>query len=88
MLKAGCSESEVDAVVEEAWQAHVGAQRTRGLVELVVGVVMLVAGIGITAATYNAAEEAGGGTYVLTYGLIICGILGLFRGAVRLAGGR
>lgn len=54
--------------------ARVHAQRS-----IVWGVVWLVAGIVITAATYNAASREGG-TYVVAYGPILVGVIKIFRG--------
>lgn len=87
LLEAGCPVADVNAVVEEAWQAYVGGQRAQGFVELVVGALMLVAGIWITSATYREAE-ASGGSYAVMTGLIVFGAYGFFRGTVRLIGGR
>jgi hypothetical protein len=88
LLEAGCAEADVDDILDDAWGAHVGAQRSQGFVELVVGALLLAAGIWVTSASYREAEASGGGTYVVTTGLIICGVYGFFRGTVRLIGGR
>jgi hypothetical protein len=49
---------------------------------LISGAVMLALGFGITALSYSAAAESGGGRYVIATGLILVGVFRLFRGAM------
>ena len=60
------------------------AKRKQGGRELVIGLVLLVIGVVITAATYNAAHE-NGGRYVLAYGPIAVGAINIIRGLFHLA---
>ena len=87
LIEAGCSEASVDSVVEEAWQQYVGEQRQTGLVQVGCGVLLLVVGIGITVAVAQQVAE-GGGTYVIMTGAIVVGAWNLFRGTIRVIGGR
>ena len=56
-------------------------RHSRGTHQLTIGVVSLVIGIIITAATYGAASASpGGGTYIIAYGAIIFGFIDIIRG--------
>ena len=48
--------------------------------QIVMGLIWLVAGIGITFRTYRSAVSSGGGQYVFAYGPIIFGAIQLLRG--------
>jgi hypothetical protein len=52
--------------------------RSRRLI--VMGLVWLGVGIGITAVTQSMASEAGGGTYIVAYGPMLAGIIYLLKG--------
>ena len=58
------------------------ARRRGGLKSIGCGLLMLIVGGIVTAATYSAAE--GGGTYIITVGLFIAGALSLLSGLWRL----
>ena len=45
-----------------------------------IGLVMIVAGIGLTVVSYASAAGKGGGTYFIYHGLVLCGVVQLFRG--------
>ena len=49
-----------------------------------IGLVLLVIGVVVTAATYNAAHE-NGGRYVLAYGPIAVGAINIIRGLFHLS---
>ncbi|MBS1121586.1 MAG: hypothetical protein H6Q90_3814 [Deltaproteobacteria bacterium] len=57
--------------------------RSRGTTDIVFGIILLIVGIGITAATYGGASRQGG-TYIVAYGPIVVGVIKLVRGLVRL----
>jgi ribosomal protein L37AE/L43A len=63
-----------------AQDAERAARRAQAGKNMVVGIVLLVVGIGITAATHDAAESNGGGTYVIAYGPMIVGGIRFFQG--------
>jgi uncharacterized membrane protein len=56
-----------------------------GSSDVVIGLVLIVIGILITAVTYDSASKSGG-TYIVAYGPIIVGVIKLFRGLARGAG--
>jgi hypothetical protein len=58
------------------------AERAKGRSDIGIGLVLLVIGIVITAATYGSASRAGG-TYIIAYGPIIFGVIRIFRGLAR-----
>jgi hypothetical protein len=82
LREAGCPETELQGIIDEAWQANRAAQRAQGAIELGLGLVMLAVGIGITVAS----TSADGGGVVMT-GLIAVGSLVAFRGMLRAAVG-
>jgi hypothetical protein len=49
-----------------------------------IGLVCIVAGLGLTAFSYASAAGKGGGTYFIYHGLVICGVIQLFRGITGL----
>lgn len=55
-------------------------KRTRGIAELVLGVVLVVAGALLTLWSHEQAFAAGGSRYYVYYGLVVSGIAALFRG--------
>jgi len=56
------------------------AQASTGSPNLMIGVVMLAAGVILSVLTYSAASESGGGRYVVFTGLIAFGIVRIVRG--------
>jgi len=84
----------VDEAVSRDAPAAAAALRGKAVWSLVIGALLLVAGLAISAATYAyAVARPGGGTYVVTIGLIVFGVLGIARGlywfakAVKIAAG-
>lgn len=65
-------------------QQQAEARRRQGGRELGIGLLLLVIGIVVTAATYSAAQDTGG-RYVLAYGPIVIGIINIFRGLYHLS---
>jgi len=53
--------------------------------DIVLGIVLIVIGIAITAITHDHASRQGG-TYVVAFGPIIVGVIRLFRGIARAGG--
>src|SRR5262245_11658041 len=54
-------------------------RRSRASGEIVVGIMLIVIGVVITAATYSSVSTTGG-SYIVAYGPIIVGVIKLFRG--------
>lgn len=59
--------------------------RLEGVGMMIGGAVIALLGIGITAFSYSAAKP--GGMYVVTYGLVIGGAIGFFRGLIQMISG-
>jgi uncharacterized membrane protein len=53
--------------------------------DIILGIILIVVGIAITAITHDHASKAGG-TYVVAFGPIIVGVIRLFRGLARSSG--
>ena len=72
-----------NALTSEYTQADMDAMvrrnKSAGSANMAVGAVMIIAGLGLTAATYSA--SSGGGRYVIFTGLIVFGFVRLIRGA-------
>lgn len=81
MVESGFDQREASHYVTQVDKARRGEKRANGLGAMGIGAAMLAAGIGITWYTYSAAE--GGGTYVVTWGLILFGGLSLISGLYR-----
>jgi uncharacterized membrane protein len=60
-------------------------RRSHANSQLGIGVLLLLVGIVITAATYGSAS-AGGGTYIIAYGPMIVGVIKIFRGLAAMNG--
>ena len=65
---------------QEALREERSAAATK---DIVIGLLLLVVGLVITAATYSSAAREGG-TYVVAYGPVIFGAIRIFRGLTRL----
>lgn len=53
--------------------------------DIILGIILIVVGIAITAITHENASRAGG-TYIVAFGPIIVGVIRLFRGLARSGG--
>lgn len=53
---------------------------------MMVGLVLLIVGIAITAGTYNSASDRGGGTYFIAYGPMVVGGIRFFQGLFGMMG--
>jgi hypothetical protein len=63
-----------------AQDAERSAKRAQSARMMLVGLVLLVIGIAITAVTHDQAESSGGGTYIIAYGPMIVGGVRFFQG--------
>lgn len=59
-------------------RAEVAAQRKAAMREIIIGALIALVGIAITVVTYKMAED--GGRYVVTWGLIVIGLIQAFKG--------
>ena len=57
-------------------------QRMHPGLRILLGIVLIVVGIGITAASHEAAR--GGGTYIIAYGPVGIGVVQIFQGLIGL----
>jgi hypothetical protein len=69
----------MEQVQADAFRAE---QRARASRDIVFGIILLVVGVIITAATYSSASRAGG-TYIIAYGPIVFGVIRIGRGLMR-----
>jgi hypothetical protein len=80
--KDGCTSDLAKAIATKGDEIKKSEFRKNGRTTMLIGAGLAGLGIAITAGTYSAASS-GGGSYVITYGLIICGswifIKGLWR---------
>ncbi len=53
--------------------------------DIILGIILIVIGIAITAITHDHASKQGG-TYIVAFGPIIVGVIRLFRGLARSGG--
>ena len=65
------------------YEAERAQKRSRANGDIIFGIILLVVGIGITAATYDSASRQGG-TYIVAYGPIVVGVIKLIRGLASL----
>ena len=65
------------------YEAERAQKRSRANGDIIFGIILLVIGIGITAATYGSASQQGG-TYIVAYGPIVVGVIKLIRGIATL----
>jgi hypothetical protein len=60
--------------------------RKRGIRQILIGAGIFVVGLIITGATYGSASSSRtGGTYIVAYGPMIFGVIGMIRGAIAVA---
>jgi hypothetical protein len=77
--QCGLSSEDALAVVKQAYGIKHAAFRKAGLKTVLIGLAMLIVGVLITAGTYSMVAEKGG-TYFVTYGLIIVGAVKMLQG--------
>ena len=66
-------------------QELAATRRRQGGRELGIGLLLLVIGVVVTAATYSSVQDTGG-RYVIAYGPIVVGVINIFRGLYHLSG--
>jgi len=71
------------AITERVFEYRSGLRGKEGKKSMGCGLAMLVVGGLITWITYSAASGPGGGTYFVTIGLFIAGIVNLVRGIIQ-----
>jgi hypothetical protein len=81
--KEGCSVELSQAIANKAVEIKQEALRKSGKSTLLLGAGLAGLGVAITAGTYSAATS-GGGSYVVTYGLILVGGWLILKGLWRM----
>lgn len=59
-------------------QANAALRQLTTKKDILIGLLVLLIGVGITGGSYLLAVARGGGTYIISYGLIIAGCIGFF----------
>jgi hypothetical protein len=77
----GFDAAAASAIVERANQLK-DERRVAGRRHMIMGAVVCVIGIVVTAVSYSAAE-GGGGSYVVAWGAIVFGAIQFFRGLIQ-----
>jgi len=79
----GFDPAAASAIVERANRTK-DERRVAGRRHMIMGAVVCVIGIVITAWSYTVAEEGGGGSYVVAWGAIVFGAIQFVRGLVQI----
>jgi hypothetical protein len=82
LINSGINAPEAESLVNYAVSTHKAEIRKGAVKQIGVGLLMLVIGVVITAATYSMASN--GGIYVVAYGPVIFGAIAILRGLFRL----
>jgi hypothetical protein len=69
-------------------QANIGLRQLTTKKDILIGLLLLLLGVGITGGSYLLAVARGGGTYIISYGLIIAGCVGFFGQLFKAMKGR
>jgi hypothetical protein len=84
ILRKGVDPASAQKIVQDVMAGRLTdtpTQRSNSGNNIAIGLVMMVIGIAITVISYSAASSgSGGGRYVVTYGLIIFGLIRLIKG--------
>ena len=78
----GFDPAAASAIVERANRTK-DERRVAARRHMIMGAVVCVIGIVITAWSYAAAEEGGGGSYVVAWGALVFGAIQCFRGFIQ-----
>lgn len=88
LVEQGLDAQSASTVVSNLVQARSQAYRSAGTRNMLIGALFCVGGILVTVISYNAAaNNAGGGRYVVAWGAVIFGAIQFFRGLAQSGGG-
>ncbi len=87
LIEQGLSAEAADIVVGNLGKAIAKAKQEAGQRNMLFGALWCVGGIVVTAATFAAASNSGGGSYVVAWGAIVFGAIQFFRGLSQSAEG-
>jgi hypothetical protein len=79
----GCPSDIAQAIADKGEEIKKTEFRKGGQTTMLLGAGLAGLGLAITAGTYSAAASNGGGSYVITYGLMICGAWIFLKGLWR-----
>src|ERR1039457_626098 len=82
LVSSGINARQAESMVNYAVSTHKAEIRKGAAKQLGVGILLVVVGIVITAATYSMARH--GGMYVVAYGPVVFGAISILRGLFRL----
>ena len=83
LTEQGLDAREASVVVHHLERAHIEASKAAGRRNMVFGALWCLGGIALTALTYQAAANAGGGRVVLAWGAILFGGIQFVRGLIQ-----
>ena len=86
LVEAGLTPVDASAFVEAVTKEHKARKRRAGIWSIVIGVVLIAVGLGITAWSYS--DAGPGGRYWIFWGLPLVGGWRVIAGLVKLLGGR
>jgi hypothetical protein len=86
LVEKGLDQDAAAAVVRNLRQLRSKAIASAGKKNMIYGALWCLGGLGVTAATYQAAAAGGGGKYVVAWGAIVFGAIQFFRGTLQSTG--
>ena len=86
LIKQGLDAETAAGVVSNLMQAKAKALKAAGRKNMLYGALWCIGGTVVTALSYQAAANAGGGKYVLAWGAILFGGIQFFRGMIQSLG--
>lgn len=81
LVEQGLDAESAEAVVSNLAEMRNEQKKKHGQKNMGIGALWAIGGTAVTAATYSAAS--GGGTYVVTWGAIIFGVIQFFQGLAQ-----
>jgi hypothetical protein len=85
LTERGLDAGEASVVVHHLERAHVEARKAAGRKNMIFGALWCFGGIALTALTYRAAANAGGGKSIVAWGAILFGGIQFVRGLIQSA---
>ncbi len=86
LTKAGLDAGTASGVVDELKRARAEALKVAAKKNLFYGAFWCVGGLAVTAITYQAAADMGGGRFLIAWGAVLVGAVQFLRGLTQLSG--
>lgn len=86
LMGMGATQQQAYEIITHLRNMQDDGKKAAGRKNILIGAGLLVLGLIITIGTYSAASSSGGGTYVISFGPIIFGVIRLIQGLVQIAG--